>query len=144
MQTELWNDFPYMNYRHSSVHLCLKNTENSSLRCGHAPHLLRRHHYHGLSGQGVDRKVLKRHGRHHLHYRGCQSEASTVCQLVETSNMTNKQQSSLLICTLRSDFEGGRNVVLQPEKNLSLQNHFSATLKIRLKGWRPHIGHFYL
>ena len=108
-------------------------SENSSLRCGHAPHLLRRHHYHGLSGQGVDRKVLKRHGRHHLHYRGCQSEASTVCQLVETSNMTNKQPSSLLICTLRSDFEGGRNVVLQPEKNLSLQNHFSATLNINSK-----------
>ena len=41
---------------------------------------------------------------------------------------------SLLICALRSDFEGGRKVVLQPEKkNLSLQNHFSATLKITSK-----------
>ena len=63
-----------------------------------------------------------------------------------------KQADSLLcICTLRSDFEGGRKVVLQPakrwvyiisphfslglqtEKNLSLQNHFSTILKITSK-----------
>ena len=70
---------------------------------------------------------------------------------------------SLLICTLRSDFEGGRKVVLQtwifflvgdpekklglyykptafqvghPEKNMSLQNHISVTLKISSKGAR--------
>ena len=65
--------FPYGNYKTLSIFI-EKNTENSSLHCGPAPHLLRRHHYHGLSGQGVDRKVLKRHGRHHLHYRGCQPD----------------------------------------------------------------------
>ena len=75
--------------------------------------------------------------------------------------LSSRQQNhrvSLLICTLRSDFEGGRKVVLktqiffmglQPEKkiyycrttslqsvkkNLSLQIHFFATLKITPKG----------
>ena len=38
---------------------------------------------------------------------------------------------SLLICTLRSNLEGGRTVVLQTgKKNRILQNHFSSTLKI--------------
>jgi hypothetical protein len=53
------------------------------------------------------------------------------------------QPFSLLICTLRSHCEGGRNVVLQTrivfwleiqKKNPSLKNHFSATLKITSKG----------
>ena len=62
-----------------------------------------------------------------------------ICNFVCMWKLKFESTLSLLICTLRSDIEGDEKVVLQnlifsnQKKNLNLQNHFFATLKITSK-----------